>query len=373
MPGVCVVDGCRRPVVYPSRGWCGTHYARWWRKGTVDRAPRVPVVCAVDGCDVPALARGWCSAHYQRWSAHGDPEAAPVRRQRGDAGTPRPGRGPGGVCRHCGDPLPADAAPSRAYHPECRKASEAARRRVTEPRSVPCAWCGDPVTVGGSRGKYHPECARLHRRTAYRAKSRGTDYATERVNTLTGDLRPSRVSPCADCGVPVTSPGWGQPNTRCPEHARRHLRRLERVRDNGTDYQTEVAREAGLPCDLCGQLVPLNRAGSRAKATYCAGCNRSGRGRRHRNIRNMYGATAAEAALIMAATRCATCGVTFTNRRPIHVDHDHATGHIRGVLCGSCNSALGYVRDDPATAVALAAYLLGHRSVGGGVVAFPTT
>jgi Recombination endonuclease VII len=38
---------------------------------------------------------------------------------------------------------------------------------------------------------------------------------------------------------------------------------------------------------------------------------------------------------------CPTC----TSREPEVVDHDHATGAIRGALCGRCNSALGFLND----------------------------
>lgn len=35
-------------------------------------------VCAVSGCDSPALARGWCNRHYLRWKNHGTPTPAGI-------------------------------------------------------------------------------------------------------------------------------------------------------------------------------------------------------------------------------------------------------------------------------------------------------
>lgn len=42
---------------------------------------------------------------------------------------------------------------------------------------------------------------------------------------------------------------------------------------------------------------------------------------------------------------------------PLHMDHDHATGKTRGWLCGSCNRALGMLKDDCLVIKGLANYL----------------
>lgn len=46
---------------------------------------------------------------------------------------------------------------------------------------------------------------------------------------------------------------------------------------------------------------------------------------------------------------CAICGRvapgTYGNNKELHVDHDHRTGRIRGLLCPPCNKALGLLGD----------------------------
>src|SRR5262245_32747027 len=43
---------------------------------------------------------------------------------------------------------------------------------------------------------------------------------------------------------------------------------------------------------------------------------------------------------------CAVCGRPPKPDKSLHVDHDHETGHVRGLLCFSCNAALGHFQDD---------------------------
>jgi hypothetical protein len=50
---------------------------------------------------------------------------------------------------------------------------------------------------------------------------------------------------------------------------------------------------------------------------------------------------------------CDACGST----EHVGIDHCHATGDLRGLLCRPCNLALGYAEDDPERLLALVTYL----------------
>lgn len=61
--------------------------------------------------------------------------------------------------------------------------------------------------------------------------------------------------------------------------------------------------------------------------------------------------------------KCAACPAPVSDRgRGSHIDHDHSTGVVRGVLCQGCNVALGNVKDNPETLERLAAYLRTDRN-----------
>jgi hypothetical protein len=63
---------------------------------------------------------------------------------------------------------------------------------------------------------------------------------------------------------------------------------------------------------------------------------------------------------------CAICGAPDGNgegyhRKRLAVDHCHATGKLRRLLCQDCNIALGKLKDDPGLFLKAAQYLIDHR------------
>ncbi len=53
------------------------------------------------------------------------------------------------------------------------------------------------------------------------------------------------------------------------------------------------------------------------------------------------------AALLDSARECDCCGSRLKDGpRQNQIDHDHATGKIRGVLCPSCNTGIGKLGDN---------------------------
>jgi hypothetical protein len=79
-----------------------------------------------------------------------------------------------------------------------------------------------------------------------------------------------------------------------------------------------------------------------------------------RRVEAIYGITGEQYAALLSyqGGRCAICQRATGASKRLAVDHDHATGKVRGLLCGRCNrDVLGHLRDDPAALRRAADYL----------------
>lgn len=83
---------------------------------------------------------------------------------------------------------------------------------------------------------------------------------------------------------------------------------------------------------------------------------------RKRYLRSEYGLTPAQyqAMVEQQDGKCAICLRAPRGRLPLHVDHSHSDGKIRGLLCSHCNAALGQMRDDVGVLKAAIQYLEQH-------------
>lgn len=74
-----------------------------------------------------------------------------------------------------------------------------------------------------------------------------------------------------------------------------------------------------------------------------------------------YGISAHDYDMLLAAQGgvCAVCQKDGRDRlgRRLHVDHDHETGVVRGLLCTRCNNAIGHAGDSASRLRELADYL----------------
>lgn len=114
-------------------------------------------------------------------------------------------------------------------------------------------------------------------------------------------------------------------------------------------------------CSRCKETKPLSEFGKRGthspgKSTkpgkigsyqcYCKPCRKQMD--YERNIQR-YGITLDEFNELLAAQdmKCAICRKEVEGDTRLHIDHDHTTGAVRGLLCSPCNLFIGMADEDP--------------------------
>lgn len=136
-------------------------------------------------------------------------------------------------------------------------------------------------------------------------------------------------------------------------------RRHEADRDNERRRADPADLWTKFGCERCGLTEEYQRGAGRRR-TVCQQCREADWAWK------LYGLTSVTLSEFYEkhGNVCGICGGTdspsqWGNR--LHIDHDHATGALRGLLCHGCNVGLGSFADDPDRLEAAAKYLRSHR------------
>ncbi len=282
------------------------------------------------------------------------------------------------VCRKCGTVKPISKFYARqGTCKECVKASQ--RRRNAEwaathtggvneftPQEKRCTVCGDVKPIS----EFYPD--RYHKDGfAYQCKHCSTRHLVRGVRPPTEAQRHQLIliaqgkKRCAKCGeVKVLSEfnrsrrkgdGYLSQCKPCLSHTHQQLAERNRARKMVIDPSspTRCSRCGGIKPASSFHFEPHRKSGL---SLWCKDCVRE-KDRKHR-----FGVTAEDMERLLSAQNktCAICGKPISEKTA-HVDHDHVTGEIRGLLCGKCNPALGLFGDNEETILRAAIYLESYR------------
>lgn len=136
-------------------------------------------------------------------------------------------------------------------------------------------------------------------------------------------------------------------------------------------YVSRKARRQ--PCTGCGMFAhdsSLVLGLGRAVGRFCEACwggiaeayapRLAGEDALDRYYQRTYGISLADYGqrFLQQQGGCAICKARPTAEAPLAVDHDHATGAVRGLLCRGCNVGLGCFSDNVASMGRAIAYLM---------------
>lgn len=180
------------------------------------------------------------------------------------------------------------------------------------------------------------------------------------------------VRQCRDCGLvkPIldfhTSPrrkyGRGSYCQLCYNERSKKSYRKRMLELHGREVREVIKPPDGFrrcpDCDTVKPLeaFPLNKGKASGYDRYCLPCHnkrcaankiKNHGSTRQYHLKRRYGMSQVdfERLLALQGGGCAICGAPGAE----HVDHDHRTGNVRGILCFNCNGGLGQFKDDVVT------------------------
>ena len=255
------------------------------------------------------------------------------------------------TCNLCG--LTFDGNRRREYCDACKvehqrsKDRERSRRRRNPVTEIECIDCGNVVPGDRRRERCEP-CAVL----------RNADLQRQQRATRQGRPGPRSFS-CERCDEVVEVPEGGKAgNSRWCDACRPAVRSEQ----NKARYDADPEPRRRAAREYYRRDLETNRQRRRdAQARRRADPEKNQHDLRRKRSRK-FGISIDQVIAVesLTGTPCPICSATMTGQRGLHltcIDHDHETGLVRGVLCSSCNTALGMFNDDPTRLRAAADYL----------------
>jgi hypothetical protein len=194
---------------------------------------------------------------------------------------------------------------------------------------------------------------------------------------------------CNSCGAtkPLTeyykmtrSPdGYKTSCKDCAKKANRRCARKNKLKSLGNLETNPLGSKV---CSRCGVEKLITEFGKHSgqvdgKQCYCKVCMNAARdtaslAKHRRNmtrIKSAYGITELDLQNLLNVQKglCCICKADFGdnlsngNGRQYHIDHDHYTGKVRGLLCGPCNMALGHIENKKINPMAFIEYQKGYQ------------
>jgi len=139
---------------------------------------------------------------------------------------------------------------------------------------------------------------------------------------------------------------------------------LSFLRNLGTDVVVVTSLDTRLDtrlCVFCDRYKPLDEfyTNSHRHRSRCKPCERTVVVAR--KMRQRFNLTIDEYDKMLENQqgKCAICGGGREKQKyKFAVDHCHATGKIRGILCTNCNAGLGFFKDNPQSLTNALTYLI---------------